>query len=342
MRRAALAIAVVAACGGAKPAVKRQPPEEEWRWSTGIPIRIDPGRETPSAGETPVVTHEPTGEAAEPATQGPPLPAPTAEESDPGVRLLDAGRGAKRQLRYHPTAGALQARTIDVEMEITIDMGGSPYTPPASKSTVKTETRVDAVAAENGDIELTTDVTDVQTPGAGRGPGDMADQVKGAKITRTITNRAVVVSSNVTGASFGTPQIEQLADRLTGASGTPPALPAESVGAGARWEETLRVDVQGVIIEVVTTSDLVAIETDRATIRFASSISVDARALSQGGVSWNNIVVTEHGEHTIHFAKLVPERTTRELRFEATMSMDGSGSGDVSMKGIARLDARAQ
>ncbi len=333
-----LSLVALAACAGGSAAVQRPPPEPEARGGEGIAIRLD-GTEAesiPSAGETPIVER---GGEATPGAGGEPDPAEpaAAEETDPNVRLLDAGRGPRRVLRYHPASGAAQTRAADVEIDLSIDMGGAAQTIPTLKLRVTGDSRIDAVGG-TGDVEFTSEIVDVQTVSGPPDTAAYAQQFKGTTTARTISNRGVILKTDATNPQLGGADAERLMDRLTGMSGAPPALPAESIGVGARWEEQGRLDIQGLVLEIATTSELTAFDGNRATIRFSSSMSVDTRALNQGGMSWKDIVVSETGEYQVNLGKLVPETMTRELHVEASMAAGGSEAG---MKLVMRMDARA-
>lgn len=282
---------------------------------------------TPAPGASVPVVINPAATAAPPApsTACPELPTSPVKELPGASRavltLLDAGAEPRRELRYHPVAGAHEPMTIRVDLDF--DMAGlgrivSPTT------VMRAATDVVAVQADGVIVQrLILEQAEVE-PRAGATPEmerAMAAELEGSTCdvaTQRMDARGNVLGVRVVGDGM-------LADQLDQLDGLSTPLPAEAVGVGASWQVQETVTQKGITLDRVVTMDLVAIDGERVTLRGTIDVTAPPQSIDQDGVrtELTSMSGTATLDTVLELTSLVPRaRQTSQIALE--MSSGGS------------------
>jgi hypothetical protein len=256
------------------------------------------------------------------------------------VNLLDAGSGAKTELRYTPAVGTTQTLTTKVVMRSKMTMGDNEMpTPPMPTVTTTFQLTVKAVDAA-GDISyeyklIKADVVaaDILTP------PQLVDSMK--SIYEPVVGKSGVIVVDSRGCQKGAgsvppqglkpDQVKALTEMLR--SATLP-LPEGPVGAGAKWE-------------VKTTSSQDTLRTEsKSTVQLASvsgdtiSLTADVKGKTNnpggmGGAGGQNMaainfIMSGKGKATVDLSKLAPIKHDMKLIMTGDMSQSAGGQS-ISM-----------
>lgn len=251
----------------------------------------------------------------------------------PTVRLLDSGRGPKKELRFTAKPGLKRTLTMTMTMAMTMSMGGTamPTTriPPIR---MVVDMKVTEVAA-NGDLTYTFElrrpqiVADKSTPKAMITA--MEDAVKGMTGLSghaVVTSRGFTREANVELPLTANAQTRQLVDSLRQSMAQISApVPEEPIGKGARWETITRLDQNGMVLDQTATSTVTDLKGDRVKLDLAIVQSAKPQTITSQGVSVQieAYAATGSGSTTLEMRKLVPSRAAMSL--ESAMKMKSAG-----------------
>jgi hypothetical protein len=170
--------------------------------------------------------------AAPPAATGNPPPAPAAAPKDGVPVVIDAGAEPRYALRYHPSAGAQQVMSLELEMGMTID-GQAIVIPPMTMEAIQQITDV----ADDGTMSMRVMFTRASlepspelTPDQHAAMQAMMRRYENVGMTSRMTAHGELLDVAV---DPGTPEdikktFEQMQTQFQ-------ALPKEPIGVGARW-----------------------------------------------------------------------------------------------------------
>ena len=198
------------------------------------------------------------------------------------VELLEAGAPPRSPLRLQPQEGARQTLVMRVRLSASVDAEGNQLPTPAfPELTYGLETRVVAVAADGGArFEMT--LTDVEVGEADEGQEGAAETyrsavagLKGLVVQGTVSPRGVFGGFELAyPKEAAEPAQRALEDLRRALRDLSAPLPAEPVGAGARWRQQTEVEALGRPLRQVTTYELVA--RDAAVCRIAIAMTQEA------------------------------------------------------------------
>lgn len=196
----------------------------------------------------------------------------------PVVRLLSAGEGEKRPLRYKLTKGVKETIDLTMDMSISMDVPGvGPQSIDAPPIRMSMDVAVDEVAA-NGDIVMSMVITAASMEG-GPFPTGALDALKGLSAVMTMTDRGLIKAVKFDESKIANPSLAQLLqssgfDRLSA------PLPEEPIGAGARWEVIQRIDANGMSMDQKAIYEVLEIAPGRAMLGVTIEQSAGAQAVN--------------------------------------------------------------
>jgi hypothetical protein len=263
MRKQLLALVLVAACGGKQKHVDT------------VPLPPDP---------------KVTEEEKKPAEEKPPAEAPKPPEpqpidlplasATPTVKLVNAGKGKKTALKLAPKAGLKQ------QLEIALDFVGSEQEQGKDKKEDTAPTVVLAGELETKEVaadgtskfQLTLSGVDAKATPASKVPVDQFKEVvgklNGATIGGTVSPNGSASDLNLHVDKADQTIIGALAYMKTAFMPIWPVLPAEPVGAGAKWTVTTTEKIADQVDVTKTVSyELVSVKGTTWTIKAAAKIT---------------------------------------------------------------------
>jgi hypothetical protein len=295
----------------------------------------DKGSKTPPASE-PAATVAPPAASTEPA---PPPPAPAPAGGDPVIKLLEPGGEPKEALRFKIAKGTKQRAEMTMRMDIEISMNGTavPKTAvPAIKMVMDFEaTDVNSI----GDVSLSmrvAEATMVEDPST---PPEVAAAVKASlsqltslTATTVVSDRGFIKQADFSLPGEGDPQLGQLMDGMKQSMQQLTApLPAEPVGAGARWQVEHDIAQNGINLkqtEIVTLQGIRGSEIDLG-IELTQKAGAQTMKLPgvPAGVDAQLVSMTSQGSGatTSDVTKLVPVKSKMGAKMEMKTKISAAG-----------------
>jgi len=239
------------------------------------------GGKSKPAATAPLPEESATTEPAKPAEPAKPVEAPkptpqpvsvTLPASTATVKLTKPGKGKKTPLKYVLAVGP--AGGVDLTLDMDIKAGAMAQ---ALSMKLGFSNEVLEVAAD-GTIKLKQKVTSASAEvkaADGKTTPEPLDPIVGTTIDATMSARGIPGERKVT-----TPPIEDpsMVQTLTQIPHLSIALPDKPVGAGATWEVTEPLGIEGINASVKTTYTLVSRKGKVATIEGKSTVSGGAEA----------------------------------------------------------------
>lgn len=333
MRRILLVIVVAAAaCGGKhKEPVTPIPPEP--------PIGSDD--DGSAAGSAQV--GQGSGSAEEKPTEPAPPPQPagpvdlTIEAPKTTVKLVSAGRGKRTKLALAAKTGSKQS--IEIALDIAEhqaappELGGDQDTP-FPTIVLSGDLEVKAVDDKGkADFVITVSGTDVRDS-TGKLPATGLDELKGA--IASVQGLTISGSVDANGQTSDLklhvdkpkPETEKVLGQLV-QMGLPtwPILPAEAVGAGAKWQVTRTTKVLDKL-DVTYTTDYTLSDRKGGTAKLAGTIKAGGSDQQLGEAKLSNISGGGTADATLVDGQLFPaEKQSVETKFDATVNGPPDPSG---------------
>jgi hypothetical protein len=272
----------------------------------------------------------------------------------PEVKLLDAGSGARKQLRVKPTVGTKQTMVMGLKMAMSIDspMVKLPKTQlPIMKMTM--DAKVTAIDP-SGDVHYDYAFTKVDVDGAGANPA-VVDAVKKSSASLVgITGHVIVNTRNFT--TFADinippdvePTVRQMLDSVTQSfSQLSAPFPEEAVGVGAKWRVKMMLSLNGITLKQDANYTLTKLDGSQ----LAATITLDQKAdpqpfsgpsvpagLKMRVVSWQG---NGGGDLVYDMSKFLATRATMTASSAAKMSIEmGSDHQDMAMTTDVTVDVR--
>ncbi len=256
-------------------------------------------------------------EARPAAAEAPPAPA---------IKLVAAGKGALRPLRFTPKKGARQTLVTTSQDSSAKGLRGKlpPVEPePAIRLTSDVEV-TDVTAA--GDVRSTfvyrklEAVEDRTTPPeVARRLTGMLGALDGTRGHAVVTSRGVVKSSDLEIPKAATPELRQNLESLRSmASQIAAPMPEEPIGVGAKWDMRLTVTVGELTVQQQSSHELVELDGTRGKIKIA--LKQQGKGSGSGNLTMTS---TGHGEISFDLTRAVPVQARLEMRTEVELDFDG-------------------
>ena len=219
------------------------------------------------------------------------LPAP-ALSAQPTVKLLSAGKGAKKKLRYMPKAGTSETMVMTMKMKMAIRVGEQrmPTTevPPITMTIKSTVKNIDPKGLINYAFVLSAvDVTKKKGIPAEmvRAMQVQLGPMKGLKGKATVTSRGFNQSVDLEVPKKASKQVKDaMANLRKSMQQLASPLPAEPVGAGAQWEVEQRMVQPAITMNQKTKVTLVSLSGNKLKLKFEISQTAPRQKMSPEGM----------------------------------------------------------
>jgi hypothetical protein len=225
--------------------------------------------------------------------------------SPPVVKVLSTGAEPRRVLRYTVAGPSKERVDMTMQMSLAMTMGDvslpAPQIPAMHMGVNIDVTGVNAA----GDISFTFGYADFTAEGAPL-PGEIADMIKNATGSVTMSNRGIVKAMAFDAGASSNPMLKQLMSSA-GIEKLSAPLPEEPLGVGARWEVEQALNIGGVTTTQKTIYELVSLDAASATMKLT---------LTQGAAG-----------QKLTLPQMPPGADV------SLISMDGTGSGTMVLKG---------
>lgn len=260
------------------------------------------------------------------------------------VVVLDAGAEPRTELRLVIAASCTEVMTVTTVQEISQTIGGQqmPETGPIG-NVMEMATSATPVG-DNYEVRAEV-ISAVSTPDT---PPQLAasidaelNAIVGLTSYATLTDRAVQVpgSSRVEGAGALGP----MASAIESLNQAQSPLPEEPVGVGARWETTSVLELEGLLITTIATSELVSMDGTILELRVTGTQEVDpdSRMRTQGLTGevtlWD---VTSSGTTVLDLATINP--ISMSLSTQGIQAFDFGAGGELEQELSTQVMTEAQ
>ncbi len=259
-----------------------------------------------------------------------------ADVAPPTVTLIDAGDGAKKELRYDLEVGEQADVALVVTTRISQKVGSQP---PRSGSSPRVEFTVPVAVtdvAADGVITATYSYADVKVGNGSAADSASAERVTeqleeivGLQATFTMTPQGQVLESVVDVPSGLDATIATLVDQLSQqANQLSVPLPEEPVGVGARWKAEMTVTLSGITLEQTAEYELLS----RKGNRFEVAVTLEQHADDQtfeDPTSGSEVHLFSSdgqgdGHTTFDLTRLAPTKADAHVKVRQKMEIDGT------------------
>jgi hypothetical protein len=141
-----------------------------------------------------------------------------------------------------------------------------------------------------------------------------------------ITSRGFTKDADFKIGANADPQLVQLLDSMRQSLRQLSApLPAEAVGKDARWQTTMKIQVNGMTMTQVATSHLVELSDDAAKVEVELKQSAGRQKIQRNGMSVDliSLASTGSGDLTLDRTRVVPSPATVSLKSASDMEAMG-------------------
>lgn len=269
-----------------------------------------------------------------------------ASAAKSAVKLLSAGDEPRTVLRLHPAVGDQQTVVMTTKMNMTMSVAGNPT--PAMDMPAMTTTMSVEVKKVSADGEITYAINFGATDLAA---GEDAKSPTGAAMKAALGNvgsmagegrmsdRGITKTMEMKSSGDSNPMLAQTLDQMKdSASSAATPLPEEAVGPGAKWEHRQKMKSQGMIVDQVTTVELVSVDGDRVELKCtvtqnAANQKIESPAMPGMKMDLIKLVTTGKGKSSVDLGHLLPPSATVDSDTETTMAMNvGQQKQTMNMK----------
>lgn len=251
----------------------------------------------------------------------------------PVVKLIDAGKGAKRQLRLTPKKGGTRTMVMTMKMAMKIAIGANSMpqqTLPTMKLTMNT--KITDVSA-SGDIKYTFVVKQPDVI-ADKDASGMADQLKdklkgiaGMSGYAVVTNRGFTKEADFNIPADADPQMKQIMDSFKQSLYQIAApLPEEAVGVGAKWDTIMQMTYNGMTLDQTASTELVELTGDIGKLKLSITQSAKPQKITANGMQVDvlSLASTGNSETTIDLKQVTPSQAAITSHSDAKMDAGGT------------------
>jgi hypothetical protein len=251
----------------------------------------------------------------------------------PVVKLLKPGKGPKQLLRFTASKGHKRANTMTMDMAMSMAMGGNQApVPKIPRMRLGMELEVTNVAS-NGDIRYEFKMGGLEVIPDKTTPAAMVDTIKaglkgveGMKGHAVVSNRGFTLEADIQIPATANPQVRQLMEGIRRSITQLAApVPQEPVGAGAKWQTTMRLTQEGMTISQTAISELVELAPPRAKLKLTITQSAKPQTFTSNGVSVDLVSYAGTGSatSTLDLASVVPSSAEGAIRSKFKMKTMG-------------------
>ncbi|MCW5806120.1 MAG: hypothetical protein KIT31_27395 [Deltaproteobacteria bacterium] len=256
-----------------------------------------------------------------------------APAGGPKVEVLDAGKGAKKQLRFAPKVGSTSTMVMKTRMNLALTMGGR-----AMPATDVPETRMTmdmkvTSVSPSGDVGIAFtmkkgEVDPAGLPAAVSAMKQVLAKIEGTTGTGVVTNTGITRSADIKVPASADPQMKEMLDGIKQNMNQLAApLPQEAVGVGAKWKVTSQISMNGMTLTQVASFELKDVKGDVVSL----AVKIDQKASNQvivkDGITVDLISAdgAGSGEQLVDLTKLVPTKASMSLVSKSVMKAGGQG-----------------
>lgn len=268
----------------------------------------------------------------------------------PTLKLIDAGKGAKTELRFKPTKGKKETMAMTMKMHMGIDLGAAGKQDMAMPTI---EMKADVVAQDvkpNGDYTYATTFSgvDVGKDGNAMIAGALKQAMSG------IVGLELVATSDPMGrvqdtkmnAKAANPQLKQMLDSMTKTMDQMQILlPKEAVGLGAAWEVHQLIEENGLKIKQVTKMKVTKIAGTVITTSFELSQTAVSKEMKLPNMPpgskavLNKFIGGGSGVTVLDLTRLTPVSASAKMKVDMDADMEMGGQKQ-SMKMLTTIDMK--
>ncbi len=246
------------------------------------------------------------------------VPAPT-------LKLVAAGKGTKKPLRFAPVKGTKRTIVMTSQQAMARGLKGklpAPTPTPAVRSTIE----IEVLDVTGDDIRLAFIYKNAEVvPDKSAKP----DQVKlletalasfvGLKGTCVVTTRGVTKEVAFETPANAKPEVRTAIETAKSvATQIAQPLPEEAVGVGAKWQTTATQTAGEVTANTTAAYELLA--STESSVKLKVTMSLDGKGSGAGNLT---TVTTGRGETTVDLVGVVPSASKLDMRTEVGLDADG-------------------
>lgn len=256
----------------------------------------------------------------------------------PTITLVDAGKGDKIALRYHPKPGDSFILSMGMSMSASMTMNGTAM--PANEMPKMTfDMQVTADQIDDAGIHFAALVKDLQIADSPMTPmiKPMLEPMKGVKMNGLMTDRGEVKSVKIdTPADMPPEVVSQLSSLRDSLDNMATFLPEEPVGADARWTAEYTFSNEGIVIKQNIEYTVASIEGSVVKLSAKVTQTAEKQELKNdqlpAGMTMEltSLKGTGEGTSTIDLSWLVPSQSTADSTIN--MQIAAGQMGDFTQK----------
>ncbi|MBW4623292.1 MAG: hypothetical protein KME17_28530 [Cyanosarcina radialis HA8281-LM2] len=284
-----------------------------------------------SEGNRPANNSTPTA----PAAPNPPI--------QTQVELLDPGVEPRQELRFQPRVNDRETAVMILNMEMGMSLGGSQLVKVKVPTNVITTDMSTTKVDDNGDIHAQFSYSDVQVLADEGVPpelvGVMRSQMKklaGVKGDFVVDRQGKPKSANFVLPAGVDPTTKQMLDQFSSSINQLSfPLPAEPIGAGAKWRGTTTLSINGINLTQIATFKLTSIQDNVANLDVAIEQKADEQQLTFPGLGTTANVTLKslnsqgQGKMRIRLDKLLPISANLALNSNTETSASVPGTSEA-------------
>ena len=260
-------------------------------------------------------------------------PAAGGKAAERTVKLLDAGTGPKRELRYALKPGMAGALAMEIKTSVKVAVGGQ-QVQAADLPTMRLTLRAAVTEVQaGGDSMVTLEIADAGIVERPDTPQNFAHdvermrlraaQLKGLKGTATLSARGLITGLKIDAPAGKEGDEEERRQVIRDAEQHlvqfTTALPAEPVGTGARWEVAMPFETSGITMDSTDTHTLKALTDGEATLDLTMRQTAGRQKLT--GATLERLEGSGAGTLTMRFDRLPPVKSAFESNGKLTMDI---------------------
>lgn len=258
-------------------------------------------------------------------------------ESDPKITLIDAGQGAKSELRYDLPVDTAQKGTMSTKMSMRQSMGGMNM-PSQAMPEMRTPVTIQILEKLDDGYRFQAEMHEMEIVDKGEMPAQQIDmmrkmmaQIAGTTAKGILSDLGYQKDIEVELPSGLNPMIQQQADQSVGSMKqiTMP-LPAEAVGEGAKWTVEQDFDEGGMKMKQTATCVLKERKGNIVVIEIEMKQSADPQTISNPQMPQADMELKKfEGSGTatvkLDLTRVWPVESRIRSKVNMTMSLDMMG-----------------
>ena len=255
-------------------------------------------------------------------------------EDAPVVRLITAGKAPTRTLRLIAKPGFRQTVIMTMAMGMAMQSAGKDLVPKTRVPEVRMTIELDVVnVSGDGDLRCTFKITRpelAQDPKANPAVVAAMKQsilgLDGLSGFVVMTSRGFTREADFQVPATADPQLKELLNSMRQSlyQLTSP-LPAEPVGKGARWETTMKLEMNGVSLGQIATYDLVELSGNSAKLDISLKQTAGNQKIQRNGISIDLISLASagSGHMALDLTRLIASPATMSIKSASEMEAMG-------------------